>query len=121
MLRHAFTFKSLPYPICSRRSSLGRLLNAALFLVLFPSKGDFAAEQDALTREVERLFDGTREQAAVLLQLAYADLLPVVGVKLGWLPTGGFVAPSVDLSGWLRSITLQQWRWLSPNSALSPA
>ena len=33
-------------------------------------------------------------------------LIWVVGVKLGWLPTGGFVAPSVDLSGWLRSITL---------------
>ncbi len=30
----------------------------------------------------------------------------VFGVQLHWLPTGGFVAPSVDVVGWLRSIAL---------------
>ncbi len=30
----------------------------------------------------------------------------VFGVQLHWLPTGGFVAPSVDFVGWLRSIAL---------------
>ena len=28
------------------------------------------------------------------------------GVQLGWLPTGGYVAPSEDFVGWLRSMTL---------------
>jgi peptide/nickel transport system permease protein len=30
----------------------------------------------------------------------------VFGVQLHWLPTGGFVSPSVDFVGWLRSIAL---------------
>jgi peptide/nickel transport system permease protein len=28
------------------------------------------------------------------------------GVRLGWLPTGGFVPPNQDFAGWLRSIAL---------------
>ena len=28
------------------------------------------------------------------------------GVRLGWLPTGGFVPPDQDVAGWLRSIAL---------------
>ena len=33
-------------------------------------------------------------------------LIWVVGVKFGWLPTGGFVPPSQSIPGWLRSIAL---------------
>ncbi len=33
-------------------------------------------------------------------------LIWLFGVKLGWLPTGGFVSPSVDFVGWLRSIAM---------------
>ncbi len=33
-------------------------------------------------------------------------LIWVVGVKLGWLPTGGFVPLSSDPLGWLRSIAM---------------
>ncbi len=33
-------------------------------------------------------------------------LIWVVGVKLGWLPTGGFVPLSSDALGWLRSIAM---------------
>ena len=33
-------------------------------------------------------------------------LIWVFGVQLHWLPTGGFVAPSVDPVGWLRGIAL---------------
>ena len=33
-------------------------------------------------------------------------LIILFGVHLGWLPTGGFVAPGEDLVGWIRSMTL---------------
>lgn len=33
-------------------------------------------------------------------------LIFLFGVKLGWLPTGGFVAPSHDFVGWMRSMAL---------------
>ena len=33
-------------------------------------------------------------------------LIWIFGVQLHWLPTGGFVAPSTDVLGWLRSIAL---------------
>ena len=33
-------------------------------------------------------------------------LIWVVGVKLGWLPTGGYVALGADPAGWLRSMIL---------------
>ncbi len=33
-------------------------------------------------------------------------LIFLFGVQLGWLPTGGYVSPSEDFAGWLRSMTL---------------
>ncbi len=33
-------------------------------------------------------------------------LIWLFGVKLGWLPTGGFVAPTTDFVGWLRCIAM---------------
>jgi peptide/nickel transport system permease protein len=50
--------------------------------------------------------------AAALLGLSVPDfwlalmLIFFFGVRLGWLPTGGFVPPQQDFAGWLRSITL---------------
>src|SRR4051794_1438546 len=49
---------------------------------------------------------------AALLGLSVPDfwlglmLIFFFGVRLGWLPTGGFVPPEQDFAGWLRSIAL---------------
>ena len=49
---------------------------------------------------------------AALLGLSVPDfwlglmLIFFFGVRLGWLPTGGFVPPDQDFAGWLRSIAL---------------
>ena len=49
---------------------------------------------------------------AALLGLSVPDfwlalmLIFFFGVRLGWLPTGGFVPPEQDFTGWLRSIAL---------------
>jgi peptide/nickel transport system permease protein len=50
--------------------------------------------------------------AGALIGLSVPDfwlglaLIWVFGVLLHWLPTGGFVAPTTDFVGWLRSLTL---------------
>jgi len=49
---------------------------------------------------------------AALLGLSLPDfwlglvLIWTIGVKLGWLPTGGFVSPLADPLGWLRAIAM---------------
>lgn len=58
---------------------------------------------------------GWQDQAAMgaaMVGLSLPDfwlgllLIWLFGVKLGWLPTGGFVEPSQSLVGWLRSIAM---------------
>ena len=41
-------------------------------------------------------------------------LIWVVGVKLGWLPTGGYVALGADPAGWLRSMILPAGTLFAP-------
>jgi peptide/nickel transport system permease protein len=57
---------------------------------------------------------GWQDQAAMaaMVGLSLPDfwlgllLIWLFGVKLGWLPTGGFIAPSESMVGWLRSIAM---------------
>lgn len=80
-------------------------LALALASVLGISAGIFAAMHRGKTAD-------RTVMTASLLGLSMPDfwlglvLIVVFAVGLGWLPSGGFVSPSVSVAGWLRTMTL---------------
>jgi peptide/nickel transport system permease protein len=84
----------------------------SLTLVSLAVAGLIGVPAGLLAAARARRWQDQATMAGALIGLSVPDfwlglaLIWVFGVLLHWLPTGGFVAPTTDFVGWLRSLTL---------------